>query len=128
MNKQSVVAALGLTILTVAVAAAGSQLLLRNISVFLWFDSSFQNIFAQIQDAKMHSPLLMAAVPSCAFWLSALHSEKLRQRKVLITVLGTAVTAAVMLFSFLITNVNGILFVDVLISLMKVFSQGGVQL
>ncbi|MBQ2756399.1 MAG: hypothetical protein IJF27_06970 [Oscillospiraceae bacterium] len=127
MNKQSVVAALGLTILTVAVAAAGSQLLLRNISEFMGFDKTFQGIFAQIKDAQMHSPVLIAAGLSCVFWFWSLKSEKLSQKKWLLVLLGVAVAAVVMLISFFLTTVNGILFWDVLISLIKVFSKGGLQ-
>ena len=127
MRKKYAVTACVLTFLTVITAVMGSQLLLRNVSEFMGFDKTFQGIFAQIKDAQMQSPVLIAAVPVCVFWFCTLKSEKLYQKKWLLALLAVAVTAVIMMISIFLTKVNGILFWDVFISLIKVFSKGGLQ-
>ena len=119
-------------ILVVVVATAmaifvsvAAQLAIRNIWVFLDSEPQFQQIFAQIRHGSYYTPawliLLLAggfAYPVCKYcrkWYA-----------IALAVLGGILVCALLTaIAMLTTKVNGILFGDVLFSLLDVLSKGG---
>lgn len=106
-------------------ASVAAKLLIRNIWIFLDSEPQFQQIFAQIRHGSYDTPawliLLLAggfAYPVCKYcrkWYA-----------IALAVLGgILVWVLLMAIAMLTTKVNGILFGDVLFSLLEVLSKGG---
>lgn len=119
------IAAAGMVLSAVAVA----QLLLRQLSRFLAFSPQFAAIFAQLRHARMYTPWLLATAVALLFCLGA---DTLRKRSRL--AFGAAVAGGAVLWlgmilaAVLYTFVNGMLFGDILFSLLDVLGKGGLDL
>lgn len=101
-----------------------ARLLLRNLGPVLSFDPQFSAIFSQIATAKMTSPVLLlgALALSAEYGIQYLRGRK---HRILATILGIIGFLALFTLSLLLTRVNGIRFVDVLVSLIDVLQKGG---
>lgn len=95
-----------------------AQLVLRNLSLFLYFDPEFSAIFAQIRDAALYTPVLLIALAVLLFWW-------INKRKKWIAVLAVLLWLGIFFAAVLLTKVNGIRFCDVLFSLLDVMKKGG---
>ena len=116
-----------LIVIILSVSAWGvAQLLLRNLYRFLTFNPQFYAIFAQLQDARMDSPLLLLLVVAFLYSLLAVWlCGRSRWGCVAAILLGTLVWALLVSVAMYATKVNGILFGDVLVSLLNVLQKGG---
>lgn len=104
-------------------AAVTAQLVLQNLFVFLSFDPQFSAIFAQIQEADMSTPVLMLSVISFLFCLPMI---KKCRNKTIMAVSSFVFWVLLTVLAVLLTTVNGILFWDVLISLLELMRKGGI--
>ncbi len=109
---------------TVLSAAAG-QLFLRNLFRFLSFDAAFSGIFRQISDAAMVSPLIALLLFSAGVTIPVrkLWSGKLPGR-VLSILLCLLAVLLLFVLSVLFTRVNGVLFWDVVRTLIPLLMEG----
>ncbi len=105
-----------------ALAVLFSQLALRNLYRFLEFDPTFCAIFAQISDAQILPPVLLALfVAGVAVWAAAV----LWRRSTIAAVLAGGLLGLVLLaFTVLFSRVNGIVFYDVISSLLPLLESG----
>lgn len=118
-------AAVGAAVLTLTTSVA-AWLLLRNISVFLIFDPTFEAIFAQLSDAAVTPPWLLTLLLSFAYCLPAARfADRSRGRLLGAVALGVLVWVALLVVSLLLSTVNTILFADVLFSLLDILLKGG---
>jgi hypothetical protein len=111
-------------VLVCLLCSAAAQLLLRNLYRFLSFDQRFPAIFAQIRTAEMLPPAVLLFLSALAVGLlGALCRNGRVAPGVFVPV---AVLAALLLpaLAVLLTRVNGILFSDVLFSLIRLLSSG----
>jgi len=101
-----------------------ARLLLRNLGPVLSFDPQFSAIFSQIATAKMTSPVLLlgALALGAAYGIQCLRGRK---HRILAIMLGIMSFLILFVLSLLLTRVNGIRFVDVLVSLIDVLQKGG---
>lgn len=117
---------LGCTLLLGGAALLGAQLLIRNLSVFLHADPQFQAIFAQLQDAKLVSPIwLLLPQTGICFLAWRLWKEDRKAGGLCFLLFGGIVILFCALYC---TRVNGILFGDVMRSLLEVLMKGGLEL
>ena len=105
-------------------AALTGQLLLRNLSLFLSFEPMLQGIFAQLKTAAMWPSvvLLLIAYP-LQYWTLWLYRK--HQRKALPIAITACCFPLVTVVGMLTTHVNGILFWDVVVSLLELIRKGG---
>ncbi len=110
--------------ITVLLAALG-RALLRSFYLLLSFDEQFCAIFKQIRFAEMRSPLLLLAVLS---FLSVLFVAALwrRGKRAVTVILSIAVFLILFLLSVWLTRVNGIMFGDVVSSLIPLILGGAI--
>lgn len=114
-----------LAALLAASAAICAQCLLRNLAPLLSFDPTFSAIFAQIQDAPMTSPVLLGLLLAFGAAILLYRLWQKTKMRVLSVILGVSLWLILFLANTLLTRVNGIRFVDVLISLVDVLQKGG---
>lgn len=114
-----------LAVLLVASAAICAQWLLRNLSLLLTFDPTFSAIFAQIEDAPMFSPILLGLLLAFGAAILLYRLWQKRKARVLSVFLGIFMWLVLFAANILLTRVNGIRFMDVLISLVDVLQKGG---
>lgn len=119
-----------LRVLLMTAALGGSAmgvaaLFVRHIHVFLASVPAFQAIFAQLRTAQLHGPfwLFLPAAGLCA-WLLWLDQNGKRLDAVL---LGVGCWMLLLLCAVFFMRVNGILFGDVLVSLLEVLKKGGLD-
>lgn len=99
-------------------AVLTARLLLRNLSLLLYFDTQFSAIFAQIQWAQLYTPVVLILLAAVLFWLVC-------RRKTGGLVMGIFLWLVTFGAALLLTRVNGIRFCDVLFSLLDVMKKGG---
>lgn len=106
-------------------AMGAAALFVRHVHVFLASVPAFQAIFAQLRTAQLHGPfwLLLPAVGLCA-WLLWLDQNGKRLGAVL---LGVGCWLLLLLCAVFFMRVNGILFGDVLVSLLQILQKGGLD-
>lgn len=103
-----------------------AQLALRNLYRFLTFDQQFFTIFAQIQSARMASPVLLLLVATFLYSLLAVRLwKRSRGGRIAAVLLGILVWVLLAVVTIYATTVNDILFGDVLLSLLDVLQKGG---
>lgn len=108
-----------------ATAAPASCLLLSHLYRFLTFDPQFHAIFAQIADAPMVPPVLLLLLLSCLYCLPAAHlAAKGTGGRVAAILVGVPVWLLLLAVSLLLTEVNRVLFADVLFSLLDLLKSG----
>lgn len=110
----------------IGLAVAVSQLLLRNLFRFLAFDETFYLIFAQIQDTCILPPfilLLAMAAFLAALWAWLGRVQK-RACRISILLLIILLSLGLVLLTILCSSVNGIVFWDVLRSLLPLLEGG----
>lgn len=113
-------------VLLTALALIFAALLIRNISVFLQAEPQFQAIFAQIRGAELGYPVWMV-IPQGIICLLALWLWQRKKRLAgIVMVLGGGIL--MLLCALYFTRVNGILFGDVMVSLVQVLMKGGLEL
>ncbi len=122
MLKKDWLAALLLAAVMGATSMLTARLLIRHLHVFLSAEPQFAAIFAQLRTARMGIPLWLLA-PAYAVSYPAV---RLRRVCAPGAVILCAVFWVVLLVGALyFTAVNGILFGDVLVSLLEVLEKGG---
>lgn len=115
-------------VLMTATAAVAVNLLLRHLSAFLSFDPTFAAIFAQLADADICPPWLLTLALAFACSLPAVRwGSRSRGRTLMAVVLGLPVWILLTLVTALLTEVNSILFGDVLFSLLEILQKGGLS-
>ncbi len=114
-----VIASAALLSLAVSMTA---RLLLRNLSLFLAADEQFAAIFSQLRTADIGTPILLLYALSLAYCFPA---AKLKRR--FAVVIGLLVFMILLLLALYASSVNGILFGDVLLSLIDVIGKGGFE-
>ena len=103
-----------------------AQVVLRNLYRFLTFDQQFYAIFAQIQSARMRSPVVFLLAATFLFSLLAIRLwERSRGGRIAAVLLGIPVWVLLVAVAVYATTVNDILFGDVLLSLLDVLQKGG---
>ncbi len=115
------------TLLAVAGASVFGQLILRNFYRFLAFDETFSSIFSQISGEKMTSPLVLLALSS--FTETALFIflwKKGRVMKVLAVFSAVVMAFLLLLAGLLFTKVNGVMFFDVVRTLVPLIEGGAI--
>jgi len=112
------------TVFAVLSAAVCARFLLRNLSLFLSFDSQISAIFAQISCAKMCTSVVWVLLSALAFLLLLWYCTK---QKVKFAAIFFSVLLWIIAFvsAMLFTRVNDIRFCDVLFSLLEVLTKGG---
>ncbi len=106
-------------------ASLASWLFLSNLYRFLTFDSQFHDIFAQIADAPMVPPVGALLILSCLYCLPAAHwTAKGRGGRLTAVLVGIPAWLLLLIGSILLTEVNHILFGDVLFSLIDLLQSG----
>ncbi len=116
-----------LSALTALMSSVISHLILRNFYRFLEFDQQFYLIFKQISssDTQISTPL----VPSffilfILFFALTLLWQKGKAWRVLAVFSGTFFVLVLFVASILLTRVNGIMFLDVVLSLVPLLVSG----
>ncbi len=103
-----------------------AQVVLRNLYRFLTFDQQFYSIFAQIQSARMASPVVLLLVAAFLYSLLAVQLwNRSRGGRIAAVLLGVPVWVLLAVVAVYATKVNDILFGDVLMSLLDVLQKGG---
>ncbi len=107
-------------------ASITTQLILRNIYMFLAFDEHFFKIFKQLSTANMHTPVLLITLISYIFaWVffAIRKRESIRAKifSIAIIILSLPLTLTISLY---FTKVNDILFSDVVRSLIPLLESG----
>ncbi len=104
-----------------------SQILLRCLFLFLRFDRQFSEIFRQIADAKMNTPLLLTALLSAGYVLliSVLWKNGIAG-KVFAVVIAMVFGILILAVCLLLTFVNGVMLLDVLKSLLPLLESGAI--
>jgi len=125
LRKKWIVALLPATVLT-AFAALSAQMLLRNLSLFLSFDTMFSRIFSQLRDGNVDTSvvLLWAAAYGFSLLLVCLWGKK---RRKLVLAAGMVFFLMLTVAAMLLTSVNDVLFGDVVVSLLDVLRKGGLD-
>ena len=111
--------------LLAASAVICAQWLLRHLSLLLAFDPTFSAIFAQIQNAPMVSPIVLDLLLAFGGAMLLHRLWQMPKIRVLTAILGVFSWLVLFAANVLLTRVNGIRFVDVLISLVDVLQKGG---
>lgn len=115
-----------LTVVLWLVAAFAAALLICNISAFLSAEPQFQAIFAQLRHGHLGLPWWLL-IPQGG--LSLLILRLRRAGKPLAAVCaGVPLWLVLLLCTLYCTRVNGILFGDVMVSLVQVLGKGGLDL
>ena len=106
-------------------AMGAAALFVRYIYVFLASEPAFCAIFSQLRTAQLRGPFWLC-VPTAALciWMLRLYQNGKRLGAVL---LGTGCWMLLLLCAVFFMRVNGILFGDVLISLLEVLQKGGLD-
>ncbi len=99
-----------------------SQLTLRNLYRFLEFDPVFCAIFAQISDAHILPPVLGALILAVLIVLTA--SWLWRKSRIAALLAGTLLGLCLLAVTVLFSRVNGIVFCDVVSSLLPLLESG----
>ena len=125
MEKKKVISICCVSAALTVLGVLSAQLLLRSLSLLLSFDETFSAIFAQIADAPMSPPVVLALLLSlgAASLLHRLWQRKSRRFAALLCGLGFEML--LFIFNVLLTRVNDIRFCDVLFSLLDVLEKGG---
>ncbi len=113
--------------LTAALSSAAAQLFLRNFYLVLSFDAEFSAIFAQIAspEAKMSAPFVLCFLLSvllCAALYLLWHKGV--WGKILTVMLGFVSFLLLCTGAILLTRVNGVMFLDVVLSLVPLLTSG----
>ena len=108
-------------VLTLALSAAVC-LLLRNISAFLTPGTQFAAIFSQLRTAEIRPPFILLYVLSAAYCFPAS-----RWKRPAAAAVGLPAALLLLVLGMMAASVNGILFGDVLRSLLDVVSKGGLE-
>ena len=105
-------------------ASVTARLLLRNVAFFLYLaaEEQFAAIFSQLRSADIRPPIILLYILSLVYCFAA---AKLKRGTVILT--GLLVFILLLAIALLAASVNGILFGDVLISLIDVISKGGFE-
>ncbi len=104
-----------------------SQILLRCLFIFLRFDRQFSEIFRQIADAKMNTPLLLTALLSAGYvLLISVIWKKGRVGKVFAVFIAMVFGILIFAACLLLTFVNGVMLLDVLKSLLPLLESGAI--
>ncbi len=111
------------TISSTILASVVGQAFLRNFYRLLSFDEMFSGIFSQITDVKMTSPIIILLVIAL---LGVFAVIKLRKHKVLATLAVIVLTVVLFIVAILFTKVNGILFGDVVRTLVPLLESGAI--
>lgn len=106
-------------------ASAIAQLLIRNLWSFLDSEPQFQQIFAQIRHGSYYTPAWLILILACAFACPVCKYCRKWYSIVLAVLGGILLWVLLVAVAMLTTKVNGILFGDVLFSLLDVLSKGG---
>ncbi len=110
------------TALVCGVCIALSQLLLRNLWLFLRFDPTFSAIFAQIRDACILPPMVTTLLLSAATVISY---GWLRPRSLPLAVFSACILLLLLTtLCILFSRVNGVVFFDVVSSLLPLLESG----
>lgn len=113
-------------VLLSALALVTAGLLIRNLFCFLEALPQFQAIFAQIQDARLGIPLWLL-LPQAALCMLAWRLWRCdRKAGGWCALVGGWLL--ILLCALYCTRVNGILFGDVVVSLIQVLMKGGLEL
>lgn len=106
-------------------AMGAAALFVRYIYVFLASEPAFCAIFSQLRTAQLRGPfwLFVPTAALCA-WMLRLYQNGKRLGAVL---LGIGCWMLLLLCAVFFMRVNGILFGDVLISLLEVLQKGGLD-
>lgn len=116
--------ALGAAATSALTLTLAAQLLLRNIAAFLSSEPQLQAIFAQIRTAQMSSPVLLTGLLSFLYWFAVCKFCKKRVSRVFAILGGLLLWLLLWIGSVALTRVNGILFWDVLTSLLDAAQKG----
>ncbi len=104
-----------------------SQILLRCLFIFLRFDRQFSEIFGQIADAKMNTPLLLTALLSAGYVLAiSVLWKKGRVGKAIAVAIAIILGILILAVCMLLTFVNGVMLLDVLKSLLPLLESGAI--
>lgn len=116
--------ALGAAAASALTLILAAQLLLRNIAAFLSSEPQLQAIFAQIRTAQMSSPVLLTGLLSFLYWFAVCKFCKKNVSRVFAILGGLLLWLLLWIVSVALTRVNGILFWDVLTSLLDAAQKG----
>lgn len=113
-------------VLTV-LATLSAQLLLRSFSLFLAFDPMFSRIFSQLRHGDMDTKVLLLWVAAYAFSLLMFSLQERKQRRLMFAAGMVVFFLVLTVAAMLLTCVNGILFGDIVVSLLDVLRKGGLD-
>ena len=126
LRKKWIAALVPAFVLTAA-AVILAQLLLRNFSLFLSFDPMFSRIFSQLRYGDMDTKAVLLCAAAYAFSLVMISLRERKRRRLMFAV-GMAVFFLVLtVAAMLLTCVNGVLFGDIVVSLLDVLRKGGLD-
>ena len=113
-------------VLLTALALIFTALLIRNVSVFLQAEPQFQAIFSQIRRAELGYPVWLMVPQGGICLLASWLWQRKKQLAGIAVLLGGGIL--MLLCALYFTRVNGILFGDVMVSLVQVLMKGGLDL
>lgn len=126
LQKNPCFAALLPAVAIALLAGLAGQLLPRHLSLFLSFDPQFAAIFSQLRQGKMVSDFVVLGL--LAYLLSLLMTLLRRKLgRLLPAALAVVCFPLLCLLSALTTRVNGVLFWDIVVSLLDVLEKGGLE-
>ena len=120
-EKRALLASVLRTLITGTCAMIAAGVLIRHLSVFLSGAPQFRAIFEQLGSARIGPPV-WSLLPA---WGLDLLIIRLRRCKPLVVLLWVLWGLGFLVAVICCTAVNGILFGDVLVSLLEVMSKGG---
>ena len=122
MTRQSLLRVLLRAAVFTAVVSAAADLLLRNVSLFLPQGGQLAAIFSQLRHAEIRPPVLLLFPLSFAYcFLTA------RWKRPAAVIVGLFAAVALLALGLYAASVNGILFGDVLRSLLDALRKGGLE-
>ena len=125
-QKQKWICGLAAVLCYGAIAVA-AQLLLRNLYLFLPADTAFPAIFAQIQTARMYTPVIPFLLAGYLVSLLLCRVLKARFGWLAAVVLIPVILVVMVVCGVFFTKVNHIRFGDVLLSLLEMLEKGGLD-